>query len=302
MLQTMTCGRKGPVRPVIRQLGGPDGVELLGKLFLQETTGVTIIAIDFEYHRWKKGNISIKEIKEIGISTFSIDEWLRFTCTQKSKIYSRCHLMPKISPGRFLFGESERMLRRNIPQFLKDIISMKSPAGTPSKVALVGHQVSAELDIMQEIGIDLRTNFTQSRVYSTFPLSLENLDYHSPVFLPQEGSRSFWGIPFQKCRLHNARNDAHFTLRALLKLAATSLQRMKLDASPTARIFDLESIARSPIDFGSRTPDTKKFHTDIDIEKALKREQAMKSVDDDWWDDSLGGLLGMTLVGMDADI
>jgi hypothetical protein len=153
MLQTMTCGRKGPVRPVIRQLGGPDNVELLGKLFLQETTGVTIIAIDFEYHRWKKSNISIKEIKEIGISTFS---WRQFTCTQKSKIHSRCYLMPNISPGRFLFGESERIPKRNLLQYLKDTISMKSPAGAPSRVVLVGHQISAELDIMQEIDISLR--------------------------------------------------------------------------------------------------------------------------------------------------
>jgi hypothetical protein len=156
MLLTMACRRKGPVRPVIRQFGGPDNVELLGKLFLQETTGVTIITIDFEYHRWRKGNITIKEIKEVGISIFSIDEWRQFTCTQKSKIHSRCHLMPKVSPGCFLFGESERMQRRNITQFLKDTISMKSPAGTPSKFALVGHEVSAELDIMQEIGIDLQ--------------------------------------------------------------------------------------------------------------------------------------------------
>jgi hypothetical protein len=64
--------------------------------------------------------------------------------------------MPKNSPSRFLFGESERMLRRNLLQYLKDIISMKSPAGAPSKVVLVGHQISAELDIMQEIGISLR--------------------------------------------------------------------------------------------------------------------------------------------------
>jgi hypothetical protein len=77
---------------------------------------------------------------------------------------------------------------------------------------------------------------------------------------------------------------------------------MRLDASPTARIFDLKSIALSPIDFDSRTPDTKKFRRDIDIKKALKREQAMKSVDDDWWGDALGEFLGMTPLGMDADI
>jgi hypothetical protein len=85
-------------------------------------------------------------------------------------------------------------------------------------------------------------------------------------------------------------------------LAATSFERMEQEDSQTARISDLKSIALSPVDFDSRTPDSKKFHTDIDVKKALKREIAIKSVDDDWWGDSEGESLGTTLVGMDADI
>jgi hypothetical protein len=210
--------------------------------------------------------------------------------------------MPKNSPGRFLFGESERMLRRNLLQYLKDTISMKSPAGARSKVVLVGHQISAELDIMQEIGINLRDQelYSIEGILNTSTITRElGLPFSK---LPSLGTiLKFLGIPFRNRCLHNAGNDAHFTLRALLMLAAMSFER-KLEDSQTARISDLKSIALSPVDFDSRTPDSKKFHTDIDMKKALKREQAMKSVDDDWWGDSLGEFLGMTLVGMDADI
>jgi hypothetical protein len=80
----------------------------------------------------------------------------------------------------------------------------------------------------------------------------------------------FLGIPFQKYRLHKAGNDAHFTLRVLLMFVATSLERMKLDASLIARIFDLKSIVLSLIDFDSRTPDTKKFHTGYRYQKGIE--------------------------------
>ena len=58
---------------------------------------------------------------------------------------------------RFLFGESERIEREDIPQFLRYQISSKSPvaAGATRKVALVGHQIANELDILEEIGINL---------------------------------------------------------------------------------------------------------------------------------------------------
>jgi hypothetical protein len=211
MLQAMTCGRKTPIRPVIRELGGPASVELLEKLFLQETTGVTIIAIDFEYRSTKRGNT----IKEIGISTFCTDEWRQFPSTQKSEIHSRCHIMPKNSPGRFLFGESERMLRRNLLQYLKDTISMKSPAGAPSKVVLVGHQIYAELDIMQEIGINLRDQelYSIEGILNTSTITRElGLPFSK---LPSLATiLKFLGIPFRNRYLHNAGNDAHFTLRA----------------------------------------------------------------------------------------
>jgi hypothetical protein len=114
---------------------------------------VTFIAIDFEY---RSGSSNL--ITEIGISTLSTDKWHQLSPTQKNLIYSRCHMKLKgfISRG-FLFGESERIVREDIPQFLKDQISSRSPvaAGAPRKVVLVGHQIANELDIMEGVGINL---------------------------------------------------------------------------------------------------------------------------------------------------
>jgi hypothetical protein len=302
MLQVTTLGRKAPSRQVIRGLGGPASVELLEKLFLEETSRVTIIAIDFEYDNDKKDN-PIKVFNEIGISTFSTIEWHHPPGIQKSKIHSRCYIMPKMSPGRFLFGESQRMLRRDIPQFLQNTISMKSPAGAPSKVVLVGHHVHAELDILQEIGIDLRDHKLYS-IEGILNIATLTREVGLPFTkLPSLGTvLKYLGIPFQKCRLHNAGNDAHFTLRALLMLAAKSFERMELGERPAAQISNLKSIALDPIDFESRTPDSQKYQMELDVKRALKREHAIGSSDDDLWCGSEEESLGMTLFGMDVDI
>jgi len=79
MFLTTTTTRNRPPRPVIRELRYAATIELLEKLFLQETAGVTIIAIDFEYMSpVKRPELSISEI---GISTLSIDEWRQFPHT-----------------------------------------------------------------------------------------------------------------------------------------------------------------------------------------------------------------------------
>ncbi|KAE8454450.1 hypothetical protein EG329_000073 [Mollisiaceae sp. DMI_Dod_QoI] len=206
--------------------------------------------------------------------------------------------MTSKSPGRnFLFGKSERKLRREIPQFLKNEISVKSSAGTPNKVVLVGHKISAELDIMEKIGIDLRDqNFFSIEGILNIPTITKGLGL--PFSQPPSLGRvlQYLDIPFENRYLHNAGNDAHFTLRALLMLATIAFGRMDLNDDFRARIKDLKMIALEPIDFDSQTPDA--VLLDESAKKAahrgLGRELATKPADD-WWgsseDESLGTML-----------
>jgi len=178
-----------------------------------------------------------------------------------------------------LFRLTERILRRDLPQFLKDVISNRSPASIPSKVVLVGHNISTELDMMEKLGI----NLWDTELFSIEGiLDISNKGLVEALGLPFSRRPSLvnilehFGIPFQKYYLHVAGNDAHFTLRALLMIAAIRFERMGLEDPLNARISDSKSIVLDPIDFVSPAPDTQRSRLIYNAKKAagcaLKRE------------------------------
>ena len=192
-----------------------------------------------------------------------------------------------------MFGESEYIPRRDIPQFLKDTISNRSPAGAPSKVVLVGFSIAVELDILEKIGINLRDRELYS-IEGILEIRTLSRGIIGPIFprgLPSLGKvLDYLRIPFQKSHLPNAGNDAHFTLRALLMLAATAFQKMELEDTLKARVSELKSIALDPIDFDSLTPDQEISLAAHNARKAAGREcrrlnpnpGAMKLAVDHW--------------------
>jgi hypothetical protein len=307
LLTTTNCKNKpdSPLRQVIRALRGPASIELLEKTFLHDTTGVTFIAIDFEYLP-AKGNV---EITEIGISTLSTDKWRQFPPVQKNIIHSQRHFTSKAprSGLDFLFGESERILKRNIPQFLKDTLCIISLGGIPHKIVLVGQSTPAELDILEKIGINLADNdiFAIEGILDISTIIRGGLGHEFAKRPSLARILEFLGIPYQQRYLHNAGNDAHFTLRAFLTLAAAALERLDLEDLQRARVADLKMIALEPIDFVSQTPDGRLW-TDDKAKKAAAarcgvKQKPVTEVADDWWDGLLEELLGTTIFELTAD-
>jgi hypothetical protein len=218
-------------------------------------------------------------------------------------------IMPRPSWGRtFLFGESECVQRRDTVQFLKDIISTRSPAGAPSKVVLVGQHICAELNIMEKIGIDLR-----AQKLSSIEGILDTVTISRYIGLPFSQRPSldklleFLRIPVQKRSLHNSGNNAHFTLRALLMLASIGFQELELDNLSRTRIRDLRSIALEPIDFESKTPDQERKVVENKLKantEALweSKPDSRVGIVNDWLDGSDEESLEMTILGMDMDM
>jgi hypothetical protein len=157
----------------------------------------------------------------------------------------------------FLFCESERIPRRDTPQFLKVVLSFRSPADVPQKVVLLGYTISVELDIMEKIGINLRDDelFSIGGSLEISTTIREDVGHKFNRRRSLERILECLGIPFQKRYFHNTKNDAYFTLRVQPVLAAIGFERLKLEDVQRARISDLKSIALASIDFDSPTPD-----------------------------------------------
>ncbi|KAF4628925.1 hypothetical protein G7Y89_g9225 [Cudoniella acicularis] len=159
----------------------------------------------------------------------------------------------------------------------------ESPTGAPHKVVLVRHQISAELDIMENLGINLRD---QKLFAIEGILDICTITRGLNLPLPHRPSLKivleFLRIPFQKCFLHNAENDAHFALRALLMLAAVAFERSEeQDDFVREGIESLKAIAMEKIDFNSRTPDAKRFRLREEIPWVkLKRKPVIEVVED----------------------
>jgi len=258
-----------PARPVIREIPYDASMQLLEALLLQETTDFTIISLDFKYDsRQKDGH----QILEVGISTLSANELRKFPTS--STIHSRRLITPKAYTGRksrppFLFGESEPMFKRDLPKVLKDVIST-------GKVVLVGHDISKELYMLEKIGIDLR----DQKLFSIEGiLSLHTIMAPTKVFPSKPSLKSILvhlGIPVQKWGPHNAGNDAHMTLRALLMLTAKHFETGDPGETAKARISKLEWIARRPINYDSPLPDQKKHEDKHRAQIVAKKAEGIR--------------------------
>jgi hypothetical protein len=116
---------------------------------------------------------------------------------------------------------------------------------------------------------------------------------------PKKRLGVYW-YSFQKYHLHNAGNDTHFTLRALLMLAAIAFERMELEDTQKARVSDLKSIALDPIDFDLLTPDQVRSAVNHIERRVERREAGLKLKQEDWWSDSEESW-DMSLFGIDAE-
>lgn len=107
--------------------------------------------------------------------------------------------------------------------------------------------------------------------------------------------------PSHKYCLHNAGNDAHFTLRALLMLTAIALEKMELCELQKDRISRLRSIALDPIDFDRLSLEVRRKRTEENVRKgAALRGSKLGNGHVDVWGCDEEECLGRTLFKMDA--
>ena len=197
-------------------------------------TFVMFISVDVEAFEFNQKNIT-----EIGISTLNTVDllgldsgangknWAAEIRSRHFRIREYGHLLNKVHvegcPDKFDFGQSEWIYKRDVISVLEGCFNPFRPScssGT-GKVILVGHDVAADIKYLTEIGFDA------ARMISD---CIDTSDLYKAS--RRDGKQSAlstlllqYGIAAK--HLHNAGNDANYTLRVMVAIALDDSQHQK---------------------------------------------------------------------------
>lgn len=140
----------------------------------------------------------------------------------------------------FLFGDTVRRDKSQLQQVLLDSLTIADHTNAGRKVrriVLVGHNIRSELSNMKHIGLDLETLPMIVGLLDTAQLSREVLQCG---WLSLGRLVNLLGIPLHHNvggvadKLHNAGNDAHYTMRAMLALSSLHYSKQSSASSEHA--------------------------------------------------------------------
>jgi len=211
---------------------------------------VVLVSIDFENGRWIKscavtGALGDKQC-QAGISIFDTKTLSSPSALQEGTLKTFNIGVGKHSPSskgrfnhRFLFGEMRFLKLGDLSDFMDKFIDRTR------NIILVGHNPHGDLNVLQALGFDLKTSIIG--VLDTEMIA--NIVLGPSVV---RGTRRLRDVLAQLgCHFegfHSAGNDANFTLRALLLLAAEHYAGLEnLDACTQQRLKRIKSIGHSPV-------------------------------------------------------
>ena len=197
---------------------------------------VVFIAVDFEYtdnfspgNRRCQAGVAILDTRDL-VSPFQTPSISTFNFEIGSTSYhNRCN-------NEFLFGKTVKIQKEDICHNLEALISRQR------NNVLVGHAIQNELKILKILNFDLDLSIIG--ILDTQRLALQTRS-DSPGRL-RDLLRDLQ-CPYR--HLHNAGNDAHFTLRALLLLAVRSYSDINIvdNNAIRQRLVLLREIAQSSL-------------------------------------------------------
>lgn len=198
-----------------------------------DTLDAVFIAIDFEYSHFsaKTGRI---RLREVGISTLDTRA-IRYK--EPEKIISSQHYRTVTDTKEFLFGTSIDITQDELVSLLKHLLIPEDNSGKqPRQLILVGHGFSFEIQVLRGLGINLALAPVVENILDTHYLGIEvfGQDFSLSSLTRQLG--------LEGSHFHNAGNDANFSLRAMLLLAAHDL--LEAESSQQSRLEIYEKIDR----------------------------------------------------------
>lgn len=201
-----------PARRKISKNGLQILLEALGLASYPKSTDVSdavLVSIDFEHTQNLRNGLYRKE-SQTGLAILDPGELVG---KEPSELISTINLTTgsphyiSKSNDKFVFGTSQAIEVTNILGSIESFLPKDRP------IVLVGHGVYAEVGILMALGFEF-----SARIVGI----IDTFDVAGEVFgVWRKGLKDLLlslEIPFHK--LHNAGNDAHFTLRAALLLAS----------------------------------------------------------------------------------
>jgi hypothetical protein len=223
-----------------------NGLQILREIFRlghhpyysPQLSDVVLVAIDFENINTIKSGFAQKEDCQIGLAILDTKEINRMPPDKLISTHNFATGSPSYlskASKKFMFGETIAISPPNIVNYIQSSIP------SARNIVFVGHGIINDLQALQ--ALDFEYPVLLSSVLDTFYIANEVFQYWA-------GSLSDLLLSL-RCsfnRLHCAGNDANFTLRALLLLAACGFSKQQGEQEEDRdTLSHLREISDSPI-------------------------------------------------------
>ncbi|ROV89562.1 hypothetical protein VSDG_08547 [Cytospora chrysosperma] len=174
-------------------------------------------------------------------------------------------------PESFVFGNSEFVPLDKILKVTDEIMSPRLPSGELRKVVFIGHDVKQDIALLESIDFDVYEMRNLLEVVDN-----QKLHQHRHRFYNGQGlSAVLAGLEIPYMFLHNAGNDAVYTLQSLIRLAVLkrqeSLARGSKDKT-TSVVRDVEYEANPEAGWSTGGEDTDGGAAELKDPKALQKQ------------------------------
>ena len=245
-----------------------------GKL-LPATQDAIFVSIDLEVSRGERAAMQqsakyIPRIEELGVAVLDSRDILyekrempsppnassrgirtqQFSTSQTSRDFEDCDVTDF---RECAFAETFGLAESDISSVIRQSLQVKDEHATNPEslrgIAIVGHSPCYDLRILERMGLDFASIAPIVAVIDTHTLSRHILGSHLPA------GRGFslcavlttLGCPFQRRELHNAGNDATYTMHAMMMLALKWAEAKHLTKDQSVNVERLRAFAKAEL-------------------------------------------------------